>query len=159
MTTCRRVAAFLSALILLSVAASAQDATTSSTSVDFQQHKFFDRQNSLLFGTHVGLAATDFALTHRNLASGGTELNPIARPFTDLGTPGEVLFFAGSTAVSIGTSYLLHRTHHHSLERWVARYGVAESGAAVAFDLAQGSAASTSAANRQIGFRVQLLRR
>src|SRR5215467_13355213 len=106
MTTCRRVAALISALILLSVAASAQDAT-SSTSVDFQQHKFFDRQNSLLFGAHVGLAATDFALTHRNLASGGKELNPIARPFTDLGTPGEVLFFAGSTATSIGLSYMM----------------------------------------------------
>jgi hypothetical protein len=158
MTTCRRVAAFISALVLLSIAASGQDAT-SSTSVDFQQHKFFDRQNSLLFGAHVGLAATDFALTHRNLASGGKELNPIARPFTDLGTPGEVLFFAGSTAISVGTSYLLHKTHHHSLERWVARYGVAESGAAVAFDLSQGSPTSTTSANRQIGFRVQLLRR
>lgn len=158
MTTCRRVAAFISVLILLlCVAASAQEATT--PSVDFQQHKFFDRQNSLLFGAHVGLAATDFALTHRNLASGGKELNPIARPFTDLGTPGEVLFFAGSTAISIGTSYLLHRTHHHSLERWVARYGVAESGTAVAFDLAQGSPASTTTASRQIGFRVQLMRR
>ena len=159
MTTRRRVAAFISVLIFLPVAALAQEAATPSTSVDFQQHKFFDRQNSILFGAHVGFAATDFALTHRNLASGGKELNPIARPFTDLGTPGEVLFFAGSTAVSIGTSYLLHKTHHHSLERWVARYGVAESGAAVAFDLSQGSPASTTTASRQIGFRVQLVRR
>lgn len=156
MTTCRRVAVLTFAFLLFSVAAVAQQATNPVSTGDFQQHRFWDRQNTLLFSAHAGLAATDFALTHRNLASGGKELNPIARPFTDMGTPGEALFFAGSTAMSIGTSYLLHRTHHHNLERWVARYGVAESGAAVGFDLAQGG--PTPVTSPKIGVRMQLLR-
>jgi hypothetical protein len=157
MTTCRRVAVVTSTFLFLAVSAVAQQAANPASTVDFQQHKFWDRQNTLLFAAHAGLAATDFALTHRNLSSGGKELNPIARPFTDMGTPGEVLFFAGTTAMSIGTSYLLHKTQHHSLERWVARYGVAESGAAVAFDLAQGSPGPATAP--KIGLRVQLMRR
>ena len=146
--------------IISSFSAFAQQVSSSWVSTgDFQQHKFWDRQNTILFVAHAGLATTDFALTHRNLASGGKELNPIARPFTNMGTPGEVAFFAGSTAASLGVTYLLHKTRHHSMERWVARYGVADSASGVAFNLAQGAPSSPRPAAPQLGMHVQLLRR
>jgi hypothetical protein len=92
--TIRRGACLLFVLTtLFSLSASGQQVASNWVSTgDFQQHKFWDRQNTILFATHAGLAATDFALTRRNLASGGKELNPIARPFTNMGTPGEVVF-------------------------------------------------------------------
>ena len=38
---------------------------------------------------------------------------------------------AGATAISIGTSYLFHRSHHHRLEHWtsVVHASLATSGA------------------------------
>jgi hypothetical protein len=159
MTNRRGVILLFVLVTLLTLSASAQQTNSNWVSTgDFQQHKFWDRQNKILFAAHAGLAATDFALTHRNLANGGKELNPIARPFTDMGTPGEVAFFAGSTAASLGVTYLLHKTHHHSMERWVARYGVADSAAGVAFNLAQGSPSSPRPATPQLGIRIQLTR-
>lgn len=158
--TIRRGAVLLFVCVMiLSFSANAQQISSNWVSTgDFQQHKFWDRQNKILFAAHAGLAATDFALTHRNLASGGKELNPIARPFTNMGTPGEVAFFAGSTAASLGVTYFLHKTHHHSMERWIARYGVADSAAGVAFNLAQGSP-STRPVSPKIGVNIQLMRR
>ena len=148
----------LGILTFLSVSASAQQqpASTFLSTGDFQEHKFWDRQNKIMFAAHAGLAATDFALTHRNLASGGRELNPVARPFTDMGTPGEVLFFAGSTATSIGLSYMMHKTHHHSMERWISRYAIADSASGVAFNLAQGGPTQPRSTAPAMGIRIQL---
>jgi hypothetical protein len=141
---------------LLTISARAQQQKSDFLSTgDFQEHKFWDRQNKITFAAHAGLAATDFALTHRNLASGGRELNPVARPFTNMGTPGEVLFFAGGTAASMGLSYMMHKTHHHSMERWVTRYAIADSASGVAYNLAQGGPAPRSA-TPAMGIRIQL---
>lgn len=159
MTIRRGVCLLFVLTTLFSLSASGQQVASNWVSTgDFQQHKFWDRQNTILFATHAGLAATDFALTHRNLASGGKELNPIARPFTNMGTPGEVVFFAGSTAASLGVTYFLHKTHHHNMERWVARYGVADSASGVVFNLAQGSPSSRPPAAK-LGVHIQLLHR
>ena len=147
----------LGILNLLTISASAQQQTSSFHSTgDFQEHKFWDRRNKIMFAAHAGLAATDFALTHRNLASGGRELNPVARPFTNMGTPGEVLFFAGGTATSIGLSYMMHKTHHHSMERWIARYAIADSASGVAFNLAQGGPTQPRSTAPAMRIRIQL---
>ena len=92
------------------------------------EHKFWDRKNALLFGFHAGLEAADFGLTHYALAHGAVERNPLARPFTNLGTGGQVAFFAGGTAATLGISYWLHKRGHHRLERMVGMYGIADSG-------------------------------
>jgi hypothetical protein len=42
-------------------------------------HRFWDRQNSLLFATSAAFSAADFVVTRDNLRSGGQELNPMVR--------------------------------------------------------------------------------
>jgi hypothetical protein len=91
-------------------------------------HKFWDRQTILLFSLHAGLEAADFGLTHHALANGQVERNPLARPFTNLGTGGQAAFFAGGTAATLGLTYWLHKRGHHRLERIVGMYAIADSG-------------------------------
>ena len=91
-------------------------------------HNFWDRENAILFGLHAGLEAADFGLTHYALAHGAVERNPLARPFTNLGTAGQAAFFAGGTAATLGISYWLHRRGHHRLERAVGLYAIGDSG-------------------------------
>lgn len=154
----RGVVLLVFALFVSHFASAQQVSSTWVSTGDFQSHRFWDRENKILFAAHAGLAATDFALTHRNLASGGEELNPIAKPFTDMGTPGEVVFFAGGTAASIGITYLLHKTHHHVAERWAARFGVADSATGVIFNLAQGGPTAPKVSTAAIGIRFKISR-
>jgi hypothetical protein len=102
---------------------------TSAPSAELRtEHKFWDRENALLFGFHAGLEVADFGLTHHALAHGAVEQNPLARPFTNLGTGGQIAFFAGGTAATLGISYWLHKRGHHRLERLVGMYAIADSG-------------------------------
>jgi hypothetical protein len=84
-------------------------------------HKFFDRQNTVLFSMNAGLVAadaftTDYIVNHQ---PNGQEWNPIARPFVENTNAGKAAFFWASTYVgSIGLSYLFHHTGHHRLERF-----------------------------------------
>ena len=100
------------------------------------KHKFWDRENTTLFIVHAGLETSDFVLTHQALASGGHEMNPIARPLVNMGTGGQVAFFAGGTLATLGATYLLHITHHHKLERIVGWYSIADSTWGVSYNLA-----------------------
>ena len=92
------------------------------------EHKFWDTQTAVLFGLHAGLEAADFGLTHYALAHGAVERNPLARPFTNLGTAGQAAFFAGGTVATLGISYWLHKHGHHRLERGVGLYAIGDSG-------------------------------
>ena len=93
-------------------------------------HPFWDRKNALLF-TGVGVfRGLDYAST-RNMQARGRE---------EILLPDDVVnnsaafagVEAGSTAASVGLSYVMHRTGHHKLERWVsiAHIGVTGFGAA-----------------------------
>lgn len=84
---------------------------------DAPSHKFWDTPNKILFAVHVGLEATDFGITHRNLSRGGTEMNPMAKNLCESGTAGQLVFFGGRIAALAGITYLLHRTGHHKMER------------------------------------------
>lgn len=44
-------------------------------------HKFWDKQNRLLFTSVAALNVADFAVTRNGLQSGSRELNPVTRPF------------------------------------------------------------------------------
>jgi hypothetical protein len=99
------------------------------------QHRFLDRENSLLFATSAAFSAADFVVTRDNLRSGGRELNPITSWFTG-STAGLAVNFAGETAGVVGLSYLCHKTGHHKMERAVSMLNIGASAGAVSFDLA-----------------------
>jgi hypothetical protein len=111
-------------------------ATTQPASIpEASSHKFWDRENSILFATNAAFSAADFVVTRDNLRSGGQELNPVTRFFSG-STPGLAMNFAGETAGVVGVSYFLHKTGHHKLERVVSMLNIGSSAAAVSFDLA-----------------------
>ena|SRR5579863_3068453 len=81
-------------------------------------HRFWDRTNILLFS---GIAVTrgfDYASTRNFQARGRQE---ILLPDDVVGnSAGFASLEAAGTMTSVGISYLLHRTDHHKLERWMS---------------------------------------
>jgi hypothetical protein len=98
-------------------------------------HRFWDRENSLLFATNAAFSAADFFVTRNRLRNGGQELNPVTRVFAG-STAGLAVNFAGETVGVVGLSYLFHKTGHHRLERAVSLVNIGASAAAVTFDVA-----------------------
>ncbi len=97
-------------------------------------HRFWERENRVLFAA-TGLAATgDFLVTHANLSSGGRELDPVARLFTG-STPALACNFALQTTAVVSLSYLFHKTGHHKLERLTSVVSATASSSAVAYGL------------------------
>ncbi len=99
------------------------------------QHAFLDAKNRFLFSTVLGFSAADFGVTRANLASGGKELNPMARVF-GVSTPGLVANFMVEDAGVVGLSYLFHRTGHHRLERITPVANLAASAFAIGYGIA-----------------------
>jgi hypothetical protein len=85
---------------------------------DAPEHRFLDTPNKVAIFATIGLRATDAAVTCHGLHQG----------FQEGGLPtqscGAVIgYSAGFAGLSVSSSYLLHKTHHHSLERlasWAA---------------------------------------
>ena len=81
-------------------------------------HRFWDSTNAALFAGVGGARALDYAST-RNMRSRGVNEILLSNSVVDNRT----LFVgieAAGTALSIGVSYLFHRSGHHKLERWVS---------------------------------------
>jgi len=97
-------------------------------------HRFWDRENAILFTAVAATATADFFTTHANLASGGRELNPIARVFAG-STPALAANFGLETAGVIGISYMFHKTGHHKLERLTSLVDIGSSVGAVSYGL------------------------
>jgi hypothetical protein len=98
------------------------------------EHRFWDRENRILFSVAGGLAVADFCVTRANLASGGKELNPVTRVFSG-STPGLAANFALETGGLISVNYLLHKTGHRKLERITSYVNIGSSAGAVAWSL------------------------
>jgi len=98
-------------------------------------HRFWDRENSILFASSAAFSTADFFLTRSNLNRGGQELNPVTRVFSG-STAGLAVNFAGETAGVVGLSYVFHKTGHHKIERVISMLNIGASAAAVSFDLA-----------------------
>jgi hypothetical protein len=98
------------------------------------EHRFWDRENSILFAAVGASAAADFCVTRANLASGGRELNPVTRVFAG-STTGLAFNFIGETVGSMGISYFFHKTGHHRLERLTSLVNMGNSGFAVTYGL------------------------
>jgi|SRR5579872_2827039 len=99
------------------------------------RHRFWDRENSVLFAANSAFSAADFVVTRQNLRNGGQELNPLTRQMSG-STAGLAVNFAGEAVGVVGVSYLLHKTGHHKLERAVSMLNLGSSAAAVSFGLA-----------------------
>ncbi len=81
-------------------------------------HRFWDRENVMLFSGVAVFRALDFASTKNFLARGRTEvLIPDDIVYNNAGFAS---LEAAATATSVGISYIFHRTDHHKLERWVS---------------------------------------
>jgi hypothetical protein len=116
------------------LAAPAPLVSTATAARTFEPHKFWDKENGILFASNAALAGADFAVTRTNLQSGGRELNPLMRPFSH-STGGLAANFAGETAAVIGLSYFFHRAGHHRLERITSIVNISASGFAVTYGL------------------------
>ena len=97
-------------------------------------HRFWDRENSILFATNAAFSTADFIVTRNNLRNGGQELNPTTRLFSG-STAGLALNFAGEAVGVVAVSYFFHKTGHHKLERAVSILNIGSSAAAVTFDV------------------------
>ena len=98
-------------------------------------HRFWDRENCILFASSAAFSTADFFLTRSNLSHGGQELNPVTRVFAG-SAAGLAVNFAGEAVGVVGVSYLFHKTGHHKLERAVSLLNIGSSAAAVTFDVA-----------------------
>lgn len=97
-------------------------------------HRFWDKQNGVLFITAGALNTADFAVTRMNLQGGGQELNPLVRIW-GRSSSGLALNFAGGTVGMISLSYIFHKTGHHKLERAVPTFNIASAAGAVTYGL------------------------
>ena len=94
-----------------------------------QEHRFWDKKNAWLFAGVGASRALDYSST-LNLRRRGDNEILLTNDIVDNHAAFAVVEAAG-TAVSIGASYLFHRTGHHKLERWtsIVHIGLTTSGA------------------------------
>ncbi len=82
------------------------------------RHDFLDKTNILLFSGMAIFRVLDYTSTRNMLARGREErLIPDDVVYSNAGFAS---LEAAGAAASIGVSYLLHRTGHHKLERWMS---------------------------------------
>jgi len=116
-------------LLLLSVTigrplATAQAPSTQETVPNAPQpvappvHAFWDRTNILLFSGVAVVRGMDYAST-RNFQARGRQEILLPEDVVDNSAAFATIEAAG-TLTSIGISYILHRTGHHTLERWMS---------------------------------------
>ena len=93
------------------------------------QHRFWNRENILLFSLVGASRALDYSST-LNMRRRGHDEVFLTNDIVD-NHAAFAAIEAGGTAISIGASYLFHRYHHHRLERWtsVVHASLATSGA------------------------------
>jgi hypothetical protein len=82
------------------------------------EHRFWDRTNILLFSGIAVMRGLDYAST-RNFEARGRKEILLPQDVVD-NSAGFASLEAAGTVTSIGLSYWLHRTGHHSLERWLS---------------------------------------
>lgn len=82
------------------------------------RHKFWDRENLLLFAGVGASRGLDYAST-LNIRRRGINEALLTNSIVD-NHPLFAGIEAGTTAASIGLSYIFHRTGHHTLERWTS---------------------------------------
>jgi hypothetical protein len=82
------------------------------------QHAFWDRTNLALFSGVAVTRGMDYAST-RNFQARGRQEILLPQDVVN-NSAGFASLEAAATMTSVGISYLLHRTGHHALERWMS---------------------------------------
>jgi hypothetical protein len=82
------------------------------------EHRFWDRENDLLFTAVAASRTLDYFSTLNFRRRGRNEIL-LTNDIVDNHAAFASIEAAG-TAVSIGVSYLFHHYHHHRLERWTS---------------------------------------
>jgi hypothetical protein len=82
------------------------------------EHRFWDRTNILLFSGVAASRALDYTSTRHFQARGDNEV--LIPDDVVNNSAGFAALEAAGTATSVGISYILHRTGHHKLERWMS---------------------------------------
>ena len=112
----------LAAVLLISSALAAQTAAKPATpalpSAPTAEHRFWDRENILLFSGIAVFRGLDYASTRNFQARGRTEV--LLPDDVVNNSAGFAAVEAAGTATSVGISYLFHRTGHHKMERWLS---------------------------------------
>jgi hypothetical protein len=85
---------------------------------DSSDHRFWDRENVVLFSFVAASRALDYSST-LNMRRRGRQEVFLTNGIVD-NHPAFAAIEAGGTAVSIGASYLFHRYQRHRLEHWAS---------------------------------------
>ncbi len=94
-------------------------------------HAFFDRKNTIGFAVHGAIRAADAAQTCALLNKPGRR-----ESWLPMNSCGAIVGYSMSMIpAQIGSSYLLHRSGHHTLERWLPYVWAAPSAAGFAVSL------------------------
>ena len=93
------------------------------------EHRFWDKENDLLFAGVAAARTLDYFST-LNMRRRGRQEIFLTNEAVD-NHAGFAFIEAGATGVSIGASYIFHRYGHHKLERWtsIVHIGLATTGA------------------------------
>jgi hypothetical protein len=94
------------------------------------QHRFWDRENILLFSGVGVFRGLDYAST-RNMQARGREEILLPDDVVN-NSAGFAALEAAATMTSVGISYIFHRTGHHKLERWLSMGHIGVTGFGVA---------------------------
>ena len=103
-------------------------ASVSPRAADFK-HRFWDRENSLLFAGVAASRTLDYFST-LNMRRRGRQEILLSNDLVD-NHAAFAAVEAAALAASIGASYLFHRYHHYKLERWtsIVHFSLATTGA------------------------------
>ena len=126
----------LATVLLISSALAAQEPTNAATQAlppaPTVEHRFWDRKNILLFSGVAVFRGLDYASTRNFMARGRTEIL-VPDDVVD-NSAGFASLEAAGTVASVGISYLLHRTGHHKMERWLSIGHIGVTGFGVAWN-------------------------
>ncbi len=102
-------------------------------------HKFFDKQNVLLFSenTAAQTAALLAIQSHGDyLESRGRTFDKVEKHFESYGYGwGSAYRYGGGVGLNIFISYMFHATGHHKLERWVPVLAIGHAAASTGYAL------------------------
>jgi hypothetical protein len=90
----------------------------SKTTIPPIEHRFWDKENDLLIGGVAAARTLDYFST-LNMRRRGRQEIFLTNEAVD-NHAGFALIEAGATGVSVGASYIFHRSGHHKLERWTS---------------------------------------
>src|SRR5262249_39238104 len=90
-----------------------------------QSHRFFDACTIASTAAETAALVADGIYTQRGLTrypNRFTETDPVARPFVSRGWSGQVVGGVIFIGADLGIRYILHRTDHHRVERWIPTF-------------------------------------